>query len=234
MSDETKIDAMSTEELNATLASELNQIDGKAEAKPEATPEPEVKTEEAIPPVEPEGEDGEEEGNPYRKRIDRLLRKRDTLQETLEEREKRIAELEAKLAQPAEVDEDLPKDISSIIHKVLDERESKSKSEIAKLQKNELELEGLLKKVPKAVERKREIFELADKYPTLTFEAIDRMLSPVDHIDPIEVNRKNARRMDTSTRSRTDLMNDKDLSKATPLEQEKYLREQIAKGELII
>ena len=244
MTEENKIENMTMAELNTALQSELDQLDGKVQAEPtiepEATPEP--TTEEGLQnPDEPaKGEDGEAEGdgegNPYKKRIDRLLRKRDTLEETLAEREARILALEQENNQLKGGNEEPEEssDISKTIHKVLDEREHKSKAEQAQIKAQENEFNALTEKIPNASKRKAEILELAVKYPTLTFEAIDTILAPADHVDPIEANRKNAKRMDISPRSRADLEKDKDMTKATPAEQEKFLREQIASGKLVI
>lgn len=241
MSTEVNIDSMSNEELEASLKSAVNVIDGTAEAEPESTPEPETTPEpQEVATQEEEdeekGEEGEEEGNPYRKRIDRLLRKRDTLTEELEKERNLRLELEAKLANKGEDDEesDEPKDVASLIKKELDDRDAKSKSEIAKMKEQETEFAKLSKKIPNAIERKAEILELAEKYPTLTFEAIDRILAPSDHVDPIETNRKNAKRMDTSSRSRADLESDSDILKKSTADQEKFLREQIAKGNMVV
>lgn len=245
MENEVNIDSMSKEQLEASLRSAVNELDGKAEAEPVIEPvsKPEPEQVEAETKVEAddtskgdEGEQaGDDEGNPYRKRIDRLLRKRDTLTETLAEKDKRIAELEAKVSAPKDSDEDdSSNDLPSVLNKVLDDRDRRSKTEIERSKITDEEFNKLLKIAPNATKRKGEILELADKYPTLTFEAIDRILAPADHIDPIEANRKNARRMDVSSRSRADLESEKDITKASPAEQEKYLREQIASGKLVI
>ena len=251
MTTENNIDNMTTEDLNAALKSEIDVIDGKAEASPE--PDSETKPEpEKVEVEEPaktgpesktnEGVDGEEEGdgegNPYRKRIDRLLRKRDTLEETLAEKEARLAALEVeneqlKSSKQEETDVE-ENDIAKVIHKVLDDRDNKNKELSEKQKRQNSELDQLIKKVPNAANRRAEILEAAEKLPLLSFEAIDTMLAPSDHIDPIEVNRKNAKRMDISSRSRADLAQDKDISKASTADQEKYLREQIAAGNLVI
>ncbi len=251
MTNENNIDNMTTEELNAALKSEIDVLDGNAEAKPdstqETTPEPEQveATETDKTESEPktkqgdEGEvEGDEEGNPYRKRIDRLLRKRDTLEETLAEKEARIAALEAenaKFKEPkVEEEPEDEKDIAKVIHKVLDERDNKSKELSNKQRAQEEELSKLIKNFPNAANRRAEILEAAEKLPSLSFEAIDTMLAPSDHVDPIEANRKNAKRMDISSRSRADLAQDKDMSKASLADQEKFLKEQIASGNLVI
>ena len=251
MTTENNIDNMTTEDLNAALKSEIDVIDGKAEASPE--PDSETKPEpEKVEVEEPaktgpesktnEGVDGEEEGdgegNPYRKRINRLLRKRDTLEETLAEKEARLAALEVeneqlKSSKQEETDVE-ENDIAKVIHKVLDDRDNKNKELSEKQKRQNSELDQLIKKVPNAANRRAEILEAAEKLPLLSFEAIDTMLAPSDHIDPIEVNRKNAKRMDISSRSRADLAQDKDISKASTADQEKYLREQIAAGNLVI
>ena len=251
MTTENNIDNMTTEDLNAALKSEIDVIDGKAEASPE--PDSETKPEpEKVEVEEPaktgpesktnEGVDGEEEGdgegNPYRKRINRLLRKRDTLEETLAEKEARLAALEVeneqlKSSKQEETDVE-ENDIAKVIHKVLDDRDNKNKELSEKQKRQNSELDQLIKKVPNAANRRAEILEAAEKLPLLSFEAIDTMLAPSDHIDPIEVNRKNAKRMDISSRSRADLAQDKDMSKASTADQEKYLREQIAAGNLVI
>lgn len=245
MSEENNIENMSTEDLNTALKSGLDEIDGKVEAEPanepEVTPEPKVEEEQPSSDEPIDGEDGktegEEEGNPYKKRIDRLLRKRDTLEETVAEKEARIAALEAenaklKAGELNEIEEET--DISKTIHKVLDERDSKSKAELARIKEQDKEFENLVQKIPNAAKRRAEILELSNKYPTLTFEALDTILAPADHVDPIEANRKNAKRMDISSRSRADLEKDKDMTKASVDEQEKYLREQIAAGKLVV
>lgn len=248
MTDANVIDNMSTEDLNAALKSELNQLDGKADAEPVVQPEPEVKQKDQEvatqdSEVKTDGDDGVDDGtdNPYRKRVDRLLRKRDILEDKVSEKDQRIAQLESQLANreadnkdddDAEVEPE--KDISKVINKVLDEREGKTKSDLEKMKLANAEFDALVKSVPNANDRKTEILELAEKYPTLTFEAIDRILSPADHSDPIENNRKNAKRMDVSAHSRADLEDNKDMSKASPADQEKYLREQIASGKFVI
>jgi len=259
MSEENAVNSMTTDEEKAIIESEVNRLEGKATVKPEVKPEPEVKQKvedeatrevDSKPEVKPEGDDGENKGgeegeNPYRKRIDRLLRKRDTLQETLAEKEARIAQLEIDLKNrpPAENKKDddddegeekPKKDISKVINEVLDERENKNKSAEEKMKIREKEFSQLTKAIPNAGKRKEEVLELAEKYPTLTLEAIDRIIAPEDHIDPIEVNRKSAKRMDTSARSRADLETDKDMTKANVDEQEKYLREQQASGNLVL
>lgn len=259
MADEIKIEDMPTDELNAALQSGLDQLDGKAQAETEVKPDdkPETKVEAGDKPADKpadekpadttkvdDGEkDGDGDGNPYKKRIDRLVRKRDNLQETVAERDARIAALEQENAalkaggEKPKVDdeEEAPKeDISKTIHKVLDEREGKTKTESEKAKAVDQEFEELVKKVPAAAKRKAEITDLASKFPGLTFEALDRILSPADHIDPIEANRKDAKRMDISSHSRADLETEKDMSKATPAEQEKYLRDEIAAGRLVV
>lgn len=245
MSDEKNIDNMSEAELSTALQSEVDKLDGKVEAEPVATkeeaPEPkeaEVKTDEVKTDDADKGEEGEEsvddEGNPYRKRIDRLLRKRDTLEETLAEKEARIKELESKLAPNGEESAEGEQDIVSTLNRVLDERETKSKSTIEKLKAVEDEFSKLSSKIPNAAKRKGEILELAEKNPSLTFEAIDRILAPEDHIDPIERNRKNAKRMDVGSRSRADLESEKDLTKGSSADMEKYLKAQEAAGKLVI
>lgn len=251
MTTENNIDNMTTEDLNAALKSEIDIIDGKAEANPEpdseTKPEPEKVEVEEPAKTGPEtkanegvdgGEEGDGEGNPYRKRIDRLLRKRDTLEETLAEKEARIAALEAenaKFKEPKEEEEpEDEKDIVKVLNKVLDDRDNKNKELSNKQKMQEEELSKLFKSFPNATNRRAAILEAAEKLPSLSFEAIDTMLAPSDHIDPIEVNRKNAKRMDISSRSRADLAQDKDMSKASTADQEKYLKEQIAAGNLVI
>lgn len=251
MTNENNVDNMTNEDLNAALKSEIDILDGKAEAEPESTQEStqessEVKVDESAKTESEtktnEGEDskddGEDDGSPYRKRIDRLLRKRDDLQETVAEKEARIAALEAenaKLKEPKVEDEpEEEKDIAKVIHKVLDERDNKSKELSEKQKVQEDELSKLIKSFPNAANRRAAILEAAEKLPSLSFEAIDTMLAPSDHIDPIEVNRKNAKRMDISSHSRADLAQDKDMSKASTADQEKYLKEQIAAGNLVI
>lgn len=254
MENNNSIDNMSSDELSAALMSEVNALDGKADVVPEAKsePEPEPKSEESQPeakaegePKPTEGDDGDGEvdadGNPYRKRIDRLLRKRDTLQDSLAEKEKRIAELESKLKNPPKADDedeipesDVKPDISTEINRALDEREKRKESLTVQQQAQDNEFNSLLKVAPNAFKRRGEILELAAKHPDLTFEAIDRILAPEDHIDPIEVNRRNAKRMEPGSRSRADLEAEKDMSKASADDQEKYLREQIASGKLVI
>lgn len=247
MTDEKKIDDMSTEELNTALKSDLDQLDNKVVVEPESKPEPEVEPapDEVAPQKEEvgqEGEDGEDDGrNPYRKRIDRLLRKQDEKDKILAEKDAEIArlKLENETRSDKQEEEDEPEvkkedDLSSTIHKVLDERENKNRTEAVKSAETQKELDALIKKIPNATERKDEILELSKQYPTLTFEALDRIIAPEDHVDPVKLNRKNAKRMDTSALSRADLESDKDMSKASPDEQEKYLREQIASGNMII
>lgn len=260
MADEKTIDTMSTEELNAALKSDLDQLDGKAQAEPEdkvnAQPEPkpaealksdakalEIKPDDAGDGDEGKGDD-DAEGNPYRKRIDRLVRKRDDLNKSVVEKEARIAQLEAenaKLKGDDKHDDDIgddndqkKPDLSKTIHQVLDEREQTKTSAAERQRVQDEEFSALEKIVPNAKERKVEILEMSKKFPDLTFEAIDRILAPADHVDPIEANRANARRMDVSARSRADLEKDKDMTKATAKEQEKYLREEIAAGRLIV
>lgn len=243
MSDEKQIDNMSDSELSAALMSEVNHIDGKTEAEPEvkteAQPEPEAveaKADEAAT-----GDEGEEavddEGNPYRKRIDRLLRKRDNLQETLAEKEARIKELEAQISNPKgeeiEGTSETP-DIISTLNRVLDERDSKSRSVQEKIKAQEEEFAKLVAKAPNATKRKAEILQLAESHPNLTFEALDRILAPEDHIDPIERNRKNAKRMEVGSRSRADLASEKDITKGSTSEMEKELRSLEASGKLVI
>lgn len=242
------IDSMPKEELEASLLSAVNDLDGKADAEPAEEPEfkPEPVEEEAAPapkadtaedsPKGDEGEDdGEDEGNPYRKRINRLLRKRDTLAEENSAKDAEIARLKKQLEEGEnEFGEKPETDLPATINRVLDERENKSKTEIEQQKANDTEFEKLTKIAPDAFKRKSEIYELAKQYPTLTFEAIDRILAPADHVDPIEVNRKNAKRLDPGSLSRADLESEKDMNKASPAEQEKYLREQIAAGKLIV
>lgn len=154
------------------------------------------------------------------------------------EKEARIAALEAenaKFKEPKEEEEpEDEKDIVKVLNKVLDDRDNKNKELSNKQKMQEEELSKLFKSFPNATNRRAAILEAAEKLPSLSFEAIDTMLAPSDHIDPIEVNRKNAKRMDISSRSRADLAQDKDMSKASTADQEKYLKEQIAAGNLVI
>jgi hypothetical protein len=167
-----------------------------------------------------------------RKRIDRLLRKRDTLQETLAEKEARIAELETQLQNPDITEGE--NDIASTINRVMDERDKKNKTAVEQIRIVEEEFSKLAEKIPGAAKRKGEILELASKNPTLTFEALDRIIAPEDHVDPVEKNRKNAKRMDVSSRSRADLESEKDLTKASTADIESHLKEMERSGKLVI
>jgi hypothetical protein len=192
-----------------------------------------------------DGEAGEEK-NPYRKRIDRLARKADRLESEvsekerlLAEKEKELAELKAKAEAAKEDEKDEPEkgsvhDIEKVVEKVVEKRD-KSRDLLLKKEKlDNDELTELFEKVPNAKSRKDQLLELGKKYPNMSFEALDTILSPADHVDPVEANRKDANRLAPGARSRADLAKEVDPSKMTNQELEKHLNEALASGELVI
>lgn len=208
--------------------------------------------------TEPKGDDDDAKGdddtktpddkNPYRKRIDRLTRTKHRLEdekkatETENERLRKENELlrqgkdpEPKgSTDPDEDDEDSDKkpqtDVRAIIREELEAREKSRAADDT----DKAELDELFDKNPNAKDRKAEILELGKKHPTLSYEALDKLLAPEDYVDEVEANRKNAKKMTTGARSKADLSKDVDPNKMTTDELGKLVRDQIASGKLVV
>lgn len=260
------IDDMSEEEINAALRSELNEIDGNASIETENPPEPENKKEgsveekkETAPPETKnpsQSEDGDEDpSNPYRKRINRLLRRVDDTEaraeeetsarlkteEELKKAQEEIARLKSQ-TQKSEEREDYEESdfkpteesIKKAINDALSQRDMAQRVEAEKTQATKVELNELYQRFPEAIKREQELIKMSHRYPSLTFEALDTLLAPHDHIDQVEIERENAMRMDPGANSRADLESDVDKSKMTTAEMEAYLKKEASEGRLIV
>ncbi len=249
---------LNEEQLQQALMKELNGESGVSDDTILETKSEQPKVEskqEAVKPADDGKEkqkaseddyESREDGNPYKKRIDRLLRKSARIEQEKEqvvtEKDAEIArlkaELESKTAQSKDEDEDdediKPKKKAESIEEAIDRRLAE-RDKIQKLEKaDQEELDDLFKEIPGALDRKNEILELSRKHPTLSFSAIDQLLAPEDHVDPIELNRKNARNMGTGTRSKADLANEPDPNKMSTNDLKKTLDEQIRNGSLVL
>ena len=288
MSKKTKsIDEMSEDELNEALQAEVDSLDGnKSRYEPEETvelPEPEPtrsKAEEKKPerePVKPDphsdeakedekdGDEGEEsdDANPYRKRIDKLLRKKDRLEGDNQEKEKTISELQAKVrelqertseidrakavADDAEGDEPTPEGpypvegrkssqitVELLQKTIADAIAANESARIGKTQAETMdnnELNDLFARVPSARTRQREIMELSKEHPKLSFEALDLILSPRDHVN---AERPNAQVLAPGARSRADLMSEPNVGTMKTHELKAMIEAGISSGEMLV
>lgn len=237
---------MSKEDLNSALLQGLNALDGKVEQS-----KPELATQDVAPEVSTDTVDGtttddagvdgkdtqaKDAKDPYASRVKNLVRRRHALEEevatkdaALSEKDREIAELKAQLGnKDEEVDPDTK--IRNTIREELAHDKKLSKQE----QMDREEWTDLVKRIPKAAERKAQIDELAVKHPTLSFEAIDRMLAPQDYVDPVESNRQNAKRLSGAGRSRAELAQNFDPKTAPLKDLRAALSSAIESGELVV
>jgi hypothetical protein len=267
------IDEMTQEELNEALQAEVDSLDRNEsryeEKKTEELPEfdekrpepkeekPEPEKEKPLPEEKESNDDGEEpddDANPYRKRIDKLLRKKDRLEGDNQEKEKTIADLQAKLREAQEgqksrseeksddSDEDSPasepitmesiqKTIAESIATALAASESAKAGRTQAEYMDNNELNDLFERIPTARERKSQILELSKEHPKLSFEALDLILSPQDHVD---AGRMSANRMAPGARSRADLMSEPDVKTMATHELRAMIEAGISSGEMAV
>lgn len=270
------IDEMTQDELNEALQAEVDSLDNNTrryEAKePEELPEfdekrpepeekkPEPEKEKPDPQEKDEkksdddGEEPEDDSNPYRKRIDKLLRKKDRLEGDNQEKEKTIAELQARVrelqeAKPSEraerseaSDDDAPESepiTMAAIQKTIAETvaAAMSANETARAGRTQAEvmdnneLNELFERIPTARDRKSQIMELSKEHPKLSFEALDLILSPQDHVD---AGRQSAKAMAPGARSRADLMSEPDVNTMKTHELRALIDAGISSGEMAV
>lgn len=270
------IDEMTQDELNEALQAEVDSLDNNTRRyetkEPEELPEfdekrpeseekkPEPEKEKPDPQEKDEkksdddGEEPEDDSNPYRKRIDKLLRKKDRLEGDNQEKEKTIAELQARVrelqeAKPSEraerseaSDDDAPESepiTMAAIQKTIAETvaAAMSANETARAGRTQAEvmdnneLNELFERIPTARDRKSQIMELSKEHPKLSFEALDLILSPQDHVD---AGRQSAKAMAPGARSRADLMSEPDVNTMKTHELRALIDAGISSGEMAV
>lgn len=270
------IDEMTKEELDEALQAEIASMDGNerryAEKDPDELPEfdkerPKPEENEPVPEKEKpdpqekdekksddDGEEPDDDANPYRKRIDKLLRKKDRLEADGQEKEKTIADLQAKLREAqegqkskseAKADDDgddspptEPITMESIQRTIADSiATALAASESAKAGRTQAEyldnneLNALFERIPSARARQKEIMELSKEHTNLSFEALDLLLAPKDHVD---AGRQSARALAPGARSRADLMSEPNVSTMKTHELRAMIDAGISSGEMSV
>lgn len=226
----------------------------KTNANPSETPPAEGKPETGEP-LKEDGADPKpgQEANEGKDRYQKILADRNAAQEQaanqqtenqiLSKQVKDLTDLVQKLAdgQSATGDEgdplsaDEPKgNLEDVINKILDKRDERSNSQQAaekSIADGIKELEGN-PETPDANQHADKVAEVMRKHPTLTAFAAYKLAQSVGTI-PTEFS-SNANRTGTGNRSKSNLRQTKSAENMSAEEQEKYLRDAQASGDLVI
>jgi multidrug efflux pump subunit AcrA (membrane-fusion protein) len=223
-----------------TAVGDSQESEETVETEPEEESEEEpVKTEEA----KDEAEGSEESERPsdkpkskVGKKIEKLLAQRNAARAEAEEAKAREERLKAQLAAKQEAGHDATEEplednsIESLIERKLEEKLSKTDKERRAAELNLQERKALLAKFPEASDFEEEIGEVLKAHPTLSDEAAYRLVNPAGFTKSVA----DARKRDTSGRTRSSIKSDVDPTKLSMKDMEGYVRDAYSRGDITI